>query len=86
MNSKLIFIRALHASMGAPRRMIIPSDGGEGAGDSGRQAPGVGSNSKSVALNPTPEPQAAPPPPGEGIFRGVPHDLFKLTPAGENVL
>jgi len=32
--------------------MKIPSGGGEGAGDGGRQAPGVGSNPKSVALDP----------------------------------
>ncbi len=32
--------------------MKIPSDGGEGAGDGGRQAPGVGWNPKSVAFNP----------------------------------
>ncbi len=30
----------------------IPSDGGEGAGDGGRPAPGVGLNPKPVAFNP----------------------------------
>jgi hypothetical protein len=37
---------------GAPRIMKLPSDGGEGAGDGGRQAPGVGSNPKSVTFHP----------------------------------
>jgi hypothetical protein len=47
-----IFMKAFHAPMGAPRMMKIPSDGGEGAGDGGRRAPGVGLNPKSVAFKP----------------------------------
>ncbi len=47
-----IFMKVLHAPMGALRMMRIPSDGGEGSGDGGRRAPRVGLNPNSVASNP----------------------------------